>query len=60
MQGFVEGNMKGRNDFSKPRHRWEENIKIDLKEIEWETVDCSNQAQGPAQAVVDTVIDCGL
>jgi hypothetical protein len=30
--------------FLKSRYRWENNIKNDLKQIEWETVDCSNLA----------------
>jgi hypothetical protein len=28
-----------------PRRRWEDNIKIDLKEIVWKGVDCSHLAQ---------------
>jgi hypothetical protein len=41
----------------KPRHRWEDNIKIDLKEIGWEAVDWIHLAQYSDQwpAVVNVV-----
>ena len=29
----------GRIPLGRPRHRWEDNIKIELQEIEWESVD---------------------
>jgi hypothetical protein len=31
--------------YRKPRHRWEENIKTDLKEMRWECVTCIYLAQ---------------
>jgi hypothetical protein len=40
----------------KSRHRWEDDIKIDLKEVGWETINFSTVAQEPAQANVDTAI----
>jgi hypothetical protein len=30
----------------RPRYRWEDNIKIVVKEIEWEDVECIILAQG--------------
>jgi hypothetical protein len=29
----------GRRPLGKPRHRWVDNIKIDLREIEWDGMD---------------------
>jgi hypothetical protein len=37
-------NLKGR-DHVKDRHRWEDNIRMDLKEIGWGDVDCILLAQ---------------
>jgi hypothetical protein len=31
----LAGKPEGRRQLSKPRRRWEDNIKIDLREIEW-------------------------
>jgi hypothetical protein len=35
---FCSENLKGRN-YSEDRHRWEDNIKTDLREIRWEAVE---------------------
>jgi hypothetical protein len=42
-----------------PRHRWEDNIRMDLREIEWEGVDWMLIAQDRDQwrAVVKTVMN---
>jgi hypothetical protein len=29
---------EGKSSLGKPRHRWEENIKVDFKELYWEGV----------------------
>jgi hypothetical protein len=42
-KGFV-GKREGKKPLLQSRHRWEDSIKIDLKEIGWKTVDCSNLA----------------
>jgi hypothetical protein len=41
-----------------PRHRWEDNIKIDLRETGWDCMDCINLAQDRDQlrALVNTVM----
>jgi hypothetical protein len=36
---------EGRIPHGRPRHRWEDNIKMDLKEIGSEAVDCIHVAQ---------------
>jgi hypothetical protein len=43
---------------ARPRSRWEDNVKIGLKEIEWEVMDWINVAQDRVQgwAVVNTVM----
>jgi len=35
VQGFV-GRPERNGPLERPRHRWEDDIKMDLKEIEWE------------------------
>jgi hypothetical protein len=30
------GKLEGRRPFGRPRHRWEDNIKKDFREVEWE------------------------
>jgi hypothetical protein len=32
-------NLKGKMSLGKPRRRWEENIRMDLREIRWKGVD---------------------
>jgi len=34
IQGFV-GKPEGKRPLGRPRHRWEDNIKMDLQEMEW-------------------------
>jgi len=36
--GFWWGNLRER-DFGRPRRRWEYNIKMDLQEVEWGSMD---------------------
>jgi hypothetical protein len=36
---------EGKRPFGTPNHRWEDNIKVDLKEMGWEGVDCIHLAQ---------------
>jgi hypothetical protein len=33
---------KGRRQLGKPRHRWEDNIKIDVKAVEFDGVEWNN------------------
>jgi len=33
--GFWWGNPEGKRLFGRPRHRWEDNIKLDLHEVRW-------------------------
>jgi hypothetical protein len=52
------GRPEGRRPLGRPRRRWEDNIKMDLREIEFADVDWINWAQdrGRWRAVVNTVM----
>jgi hypothetical protein len=39
------GKPEGRRPLGRPRRRWEDNIKIDLREVEWGGMDWINLAQ---------------
>jgi hypothetical protein len=39
------GKTEGKKPFVRPRHRWEDNIKMDLIEIGWKSVDWIQLAQ---------------
>jgi hypothetical protein len=43
----------------RPRHRWEDNIKMDLREIGWGVLDRTHLAQDRVQwrAIVNTVLN---
>jgi hypothetical protein len=45
--------------FGRPRHRMEDNIKMDHKELEWEGVDQNdlNQSRDKWQAVMNTIMN---
>jgi len=34
-QGIMVVRPEGRNSLGRPRHRWKDNIKMDLKEVQW-------------------------
>jgi hypothetical protein len=33
---ILVGNTEGKRPLGRPRHRWEDNIKMDLQEVRWE------------------------
>jgi hypothetical protein len=39
------GKPKGKKLLTRPRHKWEDDIKMDLEEVEWERVDWIYWAQ---------------
>jgi hypothetical protein len=39
------GRPEGRRPRGRPRHRWEDNIKMDLQEVRWEGVGWIDMAQ---------------
>jgi len=52
------GNPKGKRSRGRHRRRWEDNIRMDLREIGWEVVDWIHLAQGMDQwrALLNTVM----
>jgi hypothetical protein len=58
MQHLV-GRPEGRRPLGRPRRRWEDNIKMDLREIGFGDVDCINWAQDRDRwrALVNTVMN---
>jgi hypothetical protein len=57
IQGLVE-KPEGKRPLGRHRHRWEDNITMDLKEIGWQGTDIIHVAQDrdKCQAAVNTVI----
>jgi hypothetical protein len=53
------GKPEGKRPLGRPRHRWEDNIKMDLREIGIEGANWTNQAQGRVwwQAFVNIVMN---
>jgi hypothetical protein len=49
----------GKRPLRTPRHRWEDNMKVDLREIEWESVDWIHLIQDRDQrwALVNMVLN---
>jgi hypothetical protein len=54
---IMVGKPEGKKPFGRPKRRWEEHIRMDLREIGWEGVDWMHMAQdrGQWQALVNTV-----
>jgi hypothetical protein len=42
---ILVGKPEGRRPLGKPRRRWVGNMKMDLREIGWDSVDCIDMAQ---------------
>jgi hypothetical protein len=56
---IVVGKSEGKRPLGRPRRRWVDNIKIDLREIEWDGMDWIDLAQDRDQwrALVNTVLN---
>jgi hypothetical protein len=52
-------NPEGKRPLGRPRRRWVDNIKMDLREIAWDGVDWMDMAQdrGQWRALVNTVLN---
>jgi hypothetical protein len=49
---------EGKRQIGRPRCRWEDNIRIDLREIEWKDVDLiHDQDRDQWQVLVNTVMN---
>jgi hypothetical protein len=53
------GNSEGKRPLERPRHRWADNIKMDLREIGWDGMDWIDLAQDRDQwwALVNAVMN---
>jgi hypothetical protein len=53
------GKPEGKRPLGRPRRRWEDNIKMDLREIGWGGMDCIDLDQNSDQwrALVNTVMN---
>jgi hypothetical protein len=56
---ILVGKPKGKRPLGRSRHRWVDNIKIDLREIVWDRVDWTNLAEDRDQwrALVNTIMN---
>jgi hypothetical protein len=57
--GILVGKPEGKGPLKIPRHRWVENIKMDLREIGWDGMDLIDLTQDEDQwrALVNTVMN---
>jgi hypothetical protein len=56
---ILVGKPEGKRQLGRPRRRWEDNIRMDLREIGWSGMDWINVAQDRDQwrALVNTVMN---
>jgi hypothetical protein len=56
---ILVGKPEGKRPLGRPRRRWVSNIKMDLREIGWSGMNCTDLAQGRDQwkALVNTVMN---
>jgi hypothetical protein len=59
---ILVGTPEGKRPLGRPRRRWGDNIKMDLREIGWDGVDWIDMAQDRDQwrARVSTVLNLGV
>jgi hypothetical protein len=59
---ILVGKPEGKRQLGRPKRRWVDNIKMDLREIGWDRVDWMDMAQDRAQwrALLDTVLNLGV
>jgi hypothetical protein len=56
---ILVGRLEGRRPLGRPRHRWEDNIKMDLQEVGWVSMDWIELAEDRDswQALVNAVMN---
>jgi hypothetical protein len=59
---ILVGKPERKRPLGRPKHRWVDNIKIDLRETGWDCMDWIDLAQNREQwrALVDTVMNLGV
>jgi len=57
--GFWWGKPEGKRPLGRPRHRWKDNIEMDLQEVVWGSMDWTDLAQDRNRwwAVVNAVMN---
>jgi hypothetical protein len=50
------GKPEGKRPLGRPRHRWEHNIKMNLREIRWDGIDWIDLARDQWRALVNTAM----
>jgi predicted membrane protein len=62
MYRILLGKSEGKRPLERPRRRWVGNIKMDLREIEWDDVDWIDMSQDRDQwrALVNTVLNLSI
>jgi hypothetical protein len=60
--GILVGKAEEKKPLRRPRHRWVDNMKMDLREIGWVDMDCTGLAQerGKRRALVNMVMNLRL
>jgi hypothetical protein len=55
----LEGNLEEKRPLGRPRHRWKDGIRMDLREMGWEDVEWvqMDQDRGQWRAVVNAVMN---
>jgi hypothetical protein len=54
---ILVGKPEGKRPLGRPRHRWEDNIKMDLREMGWGGMDWTDQDRGQRRALMNTVMN---
>jgi hypothetical protein len=59
---ILVGNSEGKRPLGRTRHRWEDNIEMDLREIGWDVMDWIDLARDRDRwrNLVNTVINIGV
>jgi hypothetical protein len=59
---ILVGNHKVRRSLGRPMHKWKHNIKIDIGEVGWESVDWIHLAHSREnwRALVNTMVKLGI
>jgi hypothetical protein len=54
---ILVGKPEGKKPLGRPRRRWVDNIKVDLREIGWDGVDWIDQDRDQWRSLVNTVLN---
>jgi hypothetical protein len=57
---ILVGNPEGKKPLGRPRRRWVNNIKMDLRETRWDGMDWIDLAQDRVESVQSKIVICEL